>query len=508
MLGKEIQKLRRSRGLSQEKLAEQMEVSRQAISKWESGAAVPEVEKLIQLARLFGVSVDRLLGLESSEQEAPPDALPGAAAPDSPSEDTPAGAAPPTAGRCSEGQATEPKPVAPDSLSNDMPAGANPPTAGRCSEGQATELGTAAPDSLSDEMPAGATPPEPQTAAPGSLPNEMPAGATPPPGVTGEQFRVLEGMVADLAREQHLRERRQRRRGIIKGALLLCVLAAAAMGAWSKISSVEGQVRGLWNGLDNLSRNLTSQVNSIAGQVREGLEEQASLAADYQIVLLEADLEARTATFRLSVTPKTWKEGMGVQFQLAQDGQTTLLDAAPGEGTSFQAEAVVPWGGEAILSVVFTDPESGQRQTQVLDSIRDLEVNLALDVSSGFYGTVSVPGDGTLRFRGKVELWCDFYPTYIDGVLLAENYPVSARAVVLVDGAEVDSAPVELVNNAIGDEGDWNSSTTLDFNREYTLSPGQTLQLVVEVTDALGQTTRQVSQTYAADAQGTIQPAD
>ena len=456
MLGKEIQKLRRSRGLSQEKLAEQMEVSRQAISKWESGAAVPEVEKLIQLARLFGVSVDRLLGLESSEQEAPPDALPGAAAPGSLSDDTPAGAAP-------------------------------PPGAESFTRDQATELGTAAPDSLS---------------------NDMPAGATPPPGVTGEQFRVLEGMVADLAREQHLRERRQRRRGLLKGALLLCVLAAAAMGAWSKISSVEGQVRGLWNGLDNLSRNLTSQVNSIAGQVREGLEEQASLAADYQIVLLEADLEARTATFRLSVTPKTWKEGMGVQFQLAQDGQTTLLDAAPGEGTSFQAEAVVPWGGEAILSVVFTDPESGQRQTQVLDSIRDLEVNLALDVNSGFYGTVSVPGDGTLRFRGKVELWCDFYPTYIDGVLLAENYPVSARAVVLVDGAEVDSAPVELVNNAIGDEGDWNSSTTLDFNREYTLSPGQTLQLVVEVTDALGQTTRQVSETYAADAQGTIQPAD
>ena len=40
MLGKEIQKLRRSRGLSQEKLAEQMEVSRQAISKWESGGSL------------------------------------------------------------------------------------------------------------------------------------------------------------------------------------------------------------------------------------------------------------------------------------------------------------------------------------------------------------------------------------------------------------------------------------------------------------------------------------
>ena len=62
-LGRKIQELRRGQGLSQERLAEQMAVSRQAISKWESGGAIPEVDKLIQLARLFGVTVDDLLGI-------------------------------------------------------------------------------------------------------------------------------------------------------------------------------------------------------------------------------------------------------------------------------------------------------------------------------------------------------------------------------------------------------------------------------------------------------------
>ena len=62
-LGRRIQELRRGQGLSQERLAEQMAVSRQAISKWESGGAIPEVDKLIQLARLFGVTVDDLLGI-------------------------------------------------------------------------------------------------------------------------------------------------------------------------------------------------------------------------------------------------------------------------------------------------------------------------------------------------------------------------------------------------------------------------------------------------------------
>ena len=61
MLSEKLYKLRKNSGLSQEKLAEQLDVSRQAISKWESGTAVPESEKLIAISNFFGVSVDYLL---------------------------------------------------------------------------------------------------------------------------------------------------------------------------------------------------------------------------------------------------------------------------------------------------------------------------------------------------------------------------------------------------------------------------------------------------------------
>ena len=61
MLSEKLYQLRKKSGLSQEQLAEQLNVSRQAISKWESGTAVPESEKLITISNYFGVSVDYLL---------------------------------------------------------------------------------------------------------------------------------------------------------------------------------------------------------------------------------------------------------------------------------------------------------------------------------------------------------------------------------------------------------------------------------------------------------------
>ena len=73
MLSEKLYQLRRSRGLSQEQLAEQLNVSRQAVSKWESGASMPESEKLLAISRFFGVTLDELMG---EEQERMPDAGP------------------------------------------------------------------------------------------------------------------------------------------------------------------------------------------------------------------------------------------------------------------------------------------------------------------------------------------------------------------------------------------------------------------------------------------------
>lgn len=60
-LPEKLYTLRKKSGLSQEQLAEAPNVSRQAISKWEGGSAMPESDKLLALSNYFGVSLDYLL---------------------------------------------------------------------------------------------------------------------------------------------------------------------------------------------------------------------------------------------------------------------------------------------------------------------------------------------------------------------------------------------------------------------------------------------------------------
>ncbi len=66
-LGEKLQALRRSRGLSQEQLAAELEVSRQAISKWECGDSTPDLDKLRAICTCFGVTTDYLIWEKSED---------------------------------------------------------------------------------------------------------------------------------------------------------------------------------------------------------------------------------------------------------------------------------------------------------------------------------------------------------------------------------------------------------------------------------------------------------
>lgn len=78
-LGRRIQALRKQNNLSQEALGEKLGVSRQAVSRWEMDGAVPEVDKLVAMSRLFGVSLDDLLQVDGPER-----GIPGKGDPDRP----------------------------------------------------------------------------------------------------------------------------------------------------------------------------------------------------------------------------------------------------------------------------------------------------------------------------------------------------------------------------------------------------------------------------------------
>lgn len=85
-LYEKLYELRRASGMSQEELAEKLGVSRQAVSKWESGTTQPELSKLIELSKLYSVSVDELLSLEHAKEQQ--DSTPAAPAAEGASQDT------------------------------------------------------------------------------------------------------------------------------------------------------------------------------------------------------------------------------------------------------------------------------------------------------------------------------------------------------------------------------------------------------------------------------------
>ena len=69
ILADKIIYLRKKNGWSQEELAEMLNVSRQSVSKWESSGATPELNRIIEMSKIFSVSVDYLIKDEIEEVE-------------------------------------------------------------------------------------------------------------------------------------------------------------------------------------------------------------------------------------------------------------------------------------------------------------------------------------------------------------------------------------------------------------------------------------------------------
>ena len=74
ILGDKLYKLRKAKGWSQEELAEKLNISRQSVSKWESAASIPDLDKIVKLSELFDVSTDYLLKDEIEDMPEEPEA--------------------------------------------------------------------------------------------------------------------------------------------------------------------------------------------------------------------------------------------------------------------------------------------------------------------------------------------------------------------------------------------------------------------------------------------------
>ena len=66
-----LKMLRKQAGMSQEQLAEKLGVSRQAVTKWETGVGIPDIENIMAISTLFNISIDDLLSNESGSKKLP-----------------------------------------------------------------------------------------------------------------------------------------------------------------------------------------------------------------------------------------------------------------------------------------------------------------------------------------------------------------------------------------------------------------------------------------------------
>ena len=75
-LGENIYQFRTAKNMSQGDLADALEVSRQSVSKWENNSAVPELEKLVKMAHIFGITLDELVSGEEPQKDEVPQPAP------------------------------------------------------------------------------------------------------------------------------------------------------------------------------------------------------------------------------------------------------------------------------------------------------------------------------------------------------------------------------------------------------------------------------------------------
>ena len=390
-IGQRIAQQRKELGLSQEALGDQLGVSRQSIYKWESDAALPEIDKLIALSRLFGVSVGWLLGVEA--------------------------------------------------------------------------------------------PPEPAGEAAG-MDGEL----------TAPQLKMVEEIVGRyIAAQPKPRKRRWPR---VLAGLALCLVL---FNLFNRLGRMDGQYANLQNSVYQVESSVNRQIGSISSQVEEILKAQNSLVADYGVEPAGTDLAANTVTFSAYAVPKTYVEGMSVEF-LAENG-TAASDplSAVGEeepNQRFSATLTVPLTDQITLSALLVLPD-GTRQTQLLDQFQGLYSDSLpqVDVYSELMwveledGALVLTEDSHERYVHIREAAPD------DGRLAADM--ASVRVGLFKNQALVAWAePCETPDSYQGFEG-------FDFYRlpalRLPVSLRDTLQVAAVVTDIYGRVTVSQDASYILD---------
>lgn len=221
------------------------------------------------------------------------------------------------------------------------------------------------------------------------------------------------------------------------------VLAALMVlyAAHRAYQSIDRQFDGVYSRIGQMDSKMSNQVYSISGQVEEILKQQNSLTVDYGIKLVSADLSKNAVTFSVYAVPKTYVEGMRVEFSVDNGhnaNSKTVLSEPDQNGQpvseKFSAELTCELTDDIAITAVFVMPD-GTRQTQPLQTYSGLYSGSLPDVQS-------LDG-GDLQGRGQIENGSLSFPDAIEFAVT----PNKVLDNILIPRAEAVSTKVGLFKN-------------------------------------------------------------
>lgn len=215
------------------------------------------------------------------------------------------------------------------------------------------------------------------------------------------------------------------------------VLAALMVlyAAHRAYQSIDRQFDGVYSRIGQMDSSMSNQVYSISGQVEEILKQQNSLTVDYGIELVSADLVKNAVTFSVYAVPKTYVEGMRVEFSVdnghSSNSKTVLSEPDQnGQPVSekFSTELTCELPDDISITAVFVMPD-GTRQTQPLQTYSGLYSGSLPDVASlvdaDLQGRAQIE-NGKLTLPDAME-YALTLNTKLDNILIPRTKAVSIR---------------------------------------------------------------------------------
>lgn len=301
--------------------------------------------------------------------------------------------------------------------------------------------------------------------------------------LTEEQLRMVEEIVGRYLDAMPEPEPPKRRRWPV----VLCLAAAVAavivfVKLFDRLDRVTSNYNNLQNSISNINNSVNIQINSIANRVEEILHQQNELTAEWGTEIVNIDIPANTATFRIRVVPKTYREGMTALFVARSENETVELPVAVGAGNAFDGRITCNLTDSIDLTVVFVT--EGQRETQVLDEYRYLYSNTFPGVMFLGGGLWMDERDGVIRADGDSK--DHFFYEKKDSVYQQwQAKPVEVKVGLFKDQKLVQwyrEEMHEVILNGVRTERPWY------FWDEVVLYPGSVYCEAAVITDEYGRT--------------------